>query len=207
MKSVKRTWWQLRCISMQPQKAIYEASVTPVVYFVQNNPTLDRSMVGLCSILGPLYVLFKNSSLNNITNQNITSVFIYIMHSDMGSIAHLHSIRSFLFMDEATVDFSLCEFLDQKTLCAAVFPVCMKKRWRISAPNFTRETWRMNRFMIEVAWGSCHVGYSAGTVCEHLLVYCFQGRRHAGSWDFLFGLNTLSLHILEPLQWAGLGLC
>lgn len=42
----------------------------------------------------------------------------------------------------------------------------------------------MNLLMIEVVCGSCHVGLNAGTVCEHLLAYCFQGRRYTGPLSF-----------------------
>lgn len=46
------------------------------------------------------------------------------------------------------------------------------------------------------AFSSCHVGFSASSVCEHLLVYCFKG----ACLDLSICPNALSLHTFEPMK-------
>lgn len=91
-------------------------------------------------------------------------------------------------MNKATVDISLYE-------------VCHRKKKGfvherdVSGQSFTKQTswpnntWRMSLLHDQSAFDSCHVGFSTGSVCEHLLV--FQG--HMLFLDLLIGLDAYIL--------------
>lgn len=57
------------------------------------------------------------------------------------------------------------------------------------------EEWAFS--MIKAAFGSWHVGLSASTVCEHLLVYCFKG----ACWSWTFSCGSKHCHYIHLTLW------